>query len=408
VASILGDKFVWCVGIENTFIPQTRPGMRALDEYELMQHYQLWRTDFDLAAELGVSHIRWGVPWYRVNPAPGKFDWQWIDEALEYLVSRKGIQPIIDLMHYGTPFWLDNAFLNASYPERVAEYAYAFASRYKDLVRFYTPLNEPTVNAEFCGKRGEWPPYLQGDDGYVKLLIPIVRGTVLTARAIRDADADSVLIQVEALGKVRTADERLEPAVVDWTEDRFLGFDLLTGKFSATSHLYPFMQKHGVTDQDICWFQEHAVKPDVLGVNYYPVSGGELVMSPEGTMRLIMGDRASDLSEILQCAWERYHVPLMLTETGITAPLMTDRKRWMAETVKAVRQTISQGVPVLGYTWWPLFDMVDWAYRLGNRPLGSYIFKGGLWSCKPDKAGIITRHRNALADQYRQYITGQK
>ena len=406
MSSITNEKFMWCVGVEDTFIPQTRPGMRALDEYELMDHYRLWKSDFDLAADLGVSHMRWGVPWYRVNPEPGKFDWKWIDEILEYLVVKKGIQPVIDLMHYGTPFWLENSFLNASYPERVADYAFAFASRYKDLVRFYTPLNEPTVNAEFCGKRGEWPPYLVGNDGYVKLLLPVVRGTVLSARAIREADTDAVLIQVEALGKAWTKDERLTTAVKNWCEDRYLGFDLMTGCFSSHSHLFGFLQQHGVTDQDLSWFQKHAISPDVLGVNFYPISGGEFVMSDDGTPVMKIGLKAEVLGEVLQAAWERYHLPLMVTESGITALQMDERKRWMDGTVAATRQAISAGIPVLGYTWWPLFDMADWAYRLGTKPITSYIFKGGLWTCKLDKAGVMGRYRNSLANHYQEYIVG--
>ena len=95
--------FFWATGIENTFIPQERPGLRALDEYELTQHYRLWRADIDRVAELGISHIRWGIPWYRVNPRPGEFEWSWIDDVLDYLVNQRGIQPIVDLMHYGTP-----------------------------------------------------------------------------------------------------------------------------------------------------------------------------------------------------------------------------------------------------------------------------------------------------------------
>src|SRR5439155_15818786 len=102
MSSVLGRDFSWGVGIEDTFIPHTRPGFRTLDEYEITGHYRLWREDFDLLAKLGVDYVRWGIPWYRVNPAPGQFDWQWVDEALDYLVNVTRVLPIIDLMHYGT------------------------------------------------------------------------------------------------------------------------------------------------------------------------------------------------------------------------------------------------------------------------------------------------------------------
>src|SRR5690606_3612184 len=89
--------FCWATGFEDTFIPQVRPGMRRLEEYELTQHYEQWRSDFDLLEDAGVRAVRWGIPWYRVQPAPDEWDWGWVDDALEYLVQEKGIIPIIDL-----------------------------------------------------------------------------------------------------------------------------------------------------------------------------------------------------------------------------------------------------------------------------------------------------------------------
>ena len=173
---MIDTPFLWATGIEDTFIPHARPGQRALDEYELTQHYKLWKQDFNLVAETGVKAVRWGIPWYRIQPSPDQWDWEWTDKALDYLVNTKGITPILDLMHYGTPLWMENSFINSSYPRRVAEYAHAVSARYKSLVGYYTPLNEPMVNADMCGNKAEWPPYLSGDDGYIKVTLALAKG----------------------------------------------------------------------------------------------------------------------------------------------------------------------------------------------------------------------------------------
>ena len=53
--------FLWATGIEDPLIPQTRRrGKRMLDEYALIQHYRHWRSDLQLAAELGVRALRYG------------------------------------------------------------------------------------------------------------------------------------------------------------------------------------------------------------------------------------------------------------------------------------------------------------------------------------------------------------
>src|SRR3954469_6513259 len=92
--------FRWCTGIEDTFVAQTRPGLRALDEYELMGHYTHWREDLALATEVGARMIRWGIPWYHVEPERGRFDWSWTDQVIPYIVEDLGLELIVDLVHY--------------------------------------------------------------------------------------------------------------------------------------------------------------------------------------------------------------------------------------------------------------------------------------------------------------------
>jgi len=81
--------FLWATGIEDTFITDPWPATgRTLEEYELTQHYRFWREDLARVAELGVNSVRYGIPWYRVNPRPGAFDWSWTDEVIPRLHRR--------------------------------------------------------------------------------------------------------------------------------------------------------------------------------------------------------------------------------------------------------------------------------------------------------------------------------
>ena len=139
-----------------------------------------------LAAAAGAGAIRYGFPWYRLNPAPGRFVWDWADRVVDRL-DELGLEAIVDLIHYGTPLWLDNAFLNADFPVCLAEYAAALAERYRGRLRLWTPMNEPQITAMHCGELGIWPPRLTGHDGYVKLIRAIVRGVVAAQRAVAEA-----------------------------------------------------------------------------------------------------------------------------------------------------------------------------------------------------------------------------
>jgi len=394
------EDFLWAVGIENTFIPQETRGLRPLEEYELTQHYQQWREDIDRAASLGVGAIRWGIPWYRVSPRPGEYDWAWVDEVLEYLVIRKGIQPIIDLVHYGTPLWLEGSFLHPDYPAFVADYAHAVATRYGDLVRYYTPLNEPGVNAEYAGRRGEWPPYLKGDAGFVSTLLPIIRGMALTTEAVRAADPDAVFVQVEAVGWHWTRNARLQPAVEEHVARSFLPFDLFTGRVDDGHPCYALLLKSGATEGQLAWLRAHPTKVDVLGLNLYPWCGGRWVWWSRRRLGKLNGGH---MAELLRYAWNRYRMPLMITETSARSDV-AGRARWMDDTIASVAAVRGDGIPVVGYTWFPMMTMVDWKYRLKSGAVQKYLLHLGLWDSAYNEAGILRRHPTPLVDRYRDYV----
>ena len=395
--------FLWAVGIENTFVPHTRAGHRRLDEYELMDHYRLWRQDLDLAADLGISAIRYGIPWYRVNPRPGVFDWSWTDPVLEYLVTVKGLTPIVDLMHYGTPLWLDNHFVNASYPRRVAEYAAAFAERYGSLVRFYTPLNEPGVTASFCGREGRWPPYLSGDDGYVKVLLALARGMSETAEALRASRPDTILVHVEDMGLERAGTPDLAGIAAMEQVRRLLPLDLACGKVVADHPLYPWFLEHGATESEMHHLAARMPRWDVLGVNYYPWSNRRLYRRRNGEFGMGRDKACAGLTPILRLVHRRYGLPVMVTETSATGSHL-ERTRWMVETLAAVREARASGIPVVGYTWFPMFTMIDWRYRHGRAPLEHYQLELGLYRLGDTPAGGRWT-ATPLVAQMQNYIT---
>ena len=400
---LLSQPFMWATGIEDTFIPQTRPGLRALDEYELTQHYQLWKQDFDLVAETGVEYLRWGIPWYRVQLAPNRWDWSWTDQALDYLVNIKGITPILDLMHYGTPLWLENSFINANYPHLVAEYAVEVVKRYKSLVRYYTPLNEPMVNADLCGKKAEWPPYLSGDDGYIKLTLALAKGIIHTTRAIKSEQPEAITVQVEAIWYTYTKDPSLDSHVAHENERQYLCFDLVTGRLQADRLLKKYLCEHGASESDLAWFQENAVSFDIFGANFYPWSHGELKKQRDGTIKYRMVPTTGDtIGLVIRETYERYHMPIMVTETSANADIQ-GRMLWMDETIETVRALRANGIPVLGYTWFPLITMIDWAYRKGKHPLKNYLIHLGLYDSAFDSNGVLKRHKTSLVEHFQDH-----
>jgi beta-glucosidase len=385
----------FAVGIEDTFVPQESPGRRRLDEYELTQHYHLWHEDLGHAAATGAELVRWGVPWYRLEPSPGRFRWDWLDRVVDRL-EELGLTCVVDLMHYGTPLWLDNQFLNAAYPVRVAEYAARVAERYRGRLSVWTPLNEPMVNAIWCGERGTWPPGLTGDDGFVKLAVQLARGIVLTQRRIAEAQPEATFVHVEA--SFRYVGEWFPFDLELVRRRRFLVLDLVTGRVDAGHELYGYLAGHGVGDDDLGWFRSQAVVPDVVGVNYYPAFT---------TSRFRPGDPepvpveagTAGLEEVLREFQERYRRPVFLTETSRAGDLQA-RRRWLHDSVGLVRRLRAEGFPLVGYTWWPLFPLVDWRYRETTDPVERWLLPMGLLELEPDGAGVLRRVPTDLVEEF--------
>ncbi|CAN5450009.1 family 1 glycosylhydrolase [soil metagenome] len=408
----IADPLIWATGIEDTFIAATAPGKRRLDEYELQQHYELWRKDLDLAADVGFDMIRYGIPWYRVEPHPGSFDWSFTDQVIPYMLER-GLEPIVDLMHYGTPLWLDGGFISPEYPQRVATYAATFCARYPSL-RYYTPFNEPFIAAELCGRKGRWPPGLSGDQGFCAVANGVSRGVVRTVEALRAERADSVMVHVEATGVVVTDEPELRKRAQLDMDRHLMTLELIQGRVDPSHFLYRYLTANGVTDDDLSWYEGSNVSVDVLGLNYYPMLSVER-RNREGLVEQVWGG-AHYLERIVHEQFARYQVPVFITETSANeraAPMFSAaqtnawyeetrpdglRSLWLAEVVQSVERMRAAGVPLIGLTWWPLYDLVNWDYREGTGAVEDYLEPMGLYSLTMDD-GILKREPLAVASE---------
>ena len=406
----IAGPFVWATGIEDTFIAETAPGRRRLDEYELQQHYELWRKDLDLAADVGFDMIRYGIPWYRVEPHPGSFDWSFTDQVIPYMLER-GLEPIVDLMHYGTPLWLRGGFISPDYPQRVAAYAAAFCAHYPS-VRYYTPFNEPFIAAELCGREGRWPPGLSGDQGFCAVANGVSRGVVRTVEALRAERADCVMVHVEATGVVVTDEPELKNGAQLDMDRHLIALELIQGRVDPSHFLYRYLAANGITDDDLSWYKGSNVSVDVLGLNYYPMLSVER-RHAEGLVEQVWGG-SHYLERIVHEHFARYQVPVFITETSANeraAPMFSAaqanasydqarpdglRSLWLAEVVRSVERMRAAGLPLIGLTWWPLYDLVNWDYREGKGAVEDYLEPMGLYSLAMDD-GVLKREQLAIA-----------
>ena len=268
---------------------------------------------------------------------------------------------------------MNEGFLNPLYPEAAASFARAVAERYVDRVRWYTPLNEPLITAEFCGLRGIWPPHKHGDTGFIRLLEQICRGIVATTAAIRSVDPSLGIAHVECSALYRAGVGAHQEDVEHWQSRAWLPGDLLTGRIDATHPLSSWLEAHGLGSETWSLFANNPFAPDIWGVNYYPeISVHRLERRGERIRSQSEDAWAAGLEEALMATHARYGIPMFVSETS-THGDDTRRDAWLRDSVAAVKRVRERGIPLLGYTWWPLIDLVDWSYGAGESILEDFV-----------------------------------
>jgi beta-glucosidase/6-phospho-beta-glucosidase/beta-galactosidase len=345
-------EFLFATGIENSYPTIELPNgtIGRVDEMAKCGHYEHWREDFGLVKQLGIDYLRYGPPYYSTHLGPGRYDWSFADQTFAEL-QRLGITPIADLCHFGVPDWVGN-FQNPEWPRLFAEYARAFADRFR-WVEFFTPVNEIFVAATFSAQYGWWNERLMGDRPFVTALKHLCQANLLAMDAIIGVRSDATFIQSEASQYFHAEDPECERLAGFYNDKRFLSLDLTYG-YPISATMYEYLLDHGMTRAEYHWFAEHHVKAHcVMGTDYY-VTNEHIVHADETVTN---SGEIFGYYIITREYFQRYRLPVMHTETNYREPGAVDwlRKEW-ANMVRLKED----GVPIVGFTWYSLTDQVDW------------------------------------------------
>lgn len=360
---------------------------RVQDEYfsQLDRNgHALRNCDIQRFAGLGIRAIRYPILWERTAPEGlDKADWSWPDERLPALRDA-GVTPIAGLIHHGSGP-RDTSLLDPAFPERLAEYAGAVAARYPWL-EYYTPVNEPCTTARFAGLYGVWYPHARDDASFIQALLIQCRAVVLCMRAIRAINPNAKLVQTDDLGKTYSTPEMARMAEF-YNERRWLAWDLLCGMVGPEHPLWNYLTRSGANPDELLWFRENTCPPDIIGVNYYVTSERWLDHRPERypphhrgmadgiPCADIEASRAlatptAGIGPLLTEIWERYRLPLAITEAHIDAN-REDQLRWLQEIWQAAQVARTNGVDLRAVTVWSLLGSFDWN-SLVTRNVGYY------------------------------------
>jgi len=339
--------------------------------------------DLERFAALGLKALRYPVLWERIAPrAPDARDWTWTDARLAR-IRELGMRPIVGLLHHGSgPRYtslVDDGFVGA-----FAAFARAAAERYS-WVADWTPINEPLTTARFSALYGHWYPHLTDEPLFWAALLNQVEATVAAMREIRAVRPDARLIQTEDLGRTYATRPAAGQAEFD-NARRWMTWDLLCGRVTPGHAMWSRLAGFGLGDR-LRRLAEAPCPPDVIGVNHYLTSdrfldhrvrnypperiGGNdaMAFADVEAVRVALPAPAG-LEGVLEEAWERYRIPLAVTEShnGCTRE---EQVRWVREAWDTAGRLRARGVEVQAVTAWALLGTYDWNSLL-TRHVGHY------------------------------------
>lgn len=365
-----------------------------VDQFIYASHYSR-EDDLRIIAELGIKTLRYPILWERHQPhINDEIDWTWIENQLNTL-KNYNIKPIAGLVHHGSgPIYTD--LLNENFAADLAEYAGKVALKFP-WIEYYTPVNEPLTTARFSGLYGFWYPHHQNDISFVKMLLNQVKGIVLSMKAIRKINPLAKLVQTEDLGKTYST-EVLQYQANFENERRWLTYDLLCGNIKPGHKMWEYFMRLGIEENSLQFFIDNQCPPDIMGFNYYITSeryideniknypsvthgSNELHRYADVEAVRVPHKHASGLSALLNEAWEKYKLPIALTEVQLNCG-REDQVRWFKQTWDTCLKLKNEGIDIKSVTAWSLFGAFGWDKLLTSKKMkyesGAFDLRSGV------------------------------
>ena len=306
-----------------------------------------WRDDVRLLTDIGLNAYRMSIEWARIEPEPGRFDQQALDNYKQQLDALKvaGIEPMLTLHHFTSPRWLASlgGWRNPEVVDRFLDYTQHLARHLKDEVRWWITINEPSILGFKAYIEGSWPPHRRGNySGYVRLMRH-------AARAHRRAHQLLHQEQPEAMVSMAFALWPLHP-LRPWSP-----ID------QAIARIGDWVWQGRIIDRALPAL-------DWIGVNYYsrtfvgwPWPVNETI-GANGSKRSDFGWEIypQGLYDVLRRIGN-YGKPIVITENGISDADDDQRAEYIVEHLRQVHRAIQDGVDVRGYMHWTLLDNFEWA-----------------------------------------------
>ncbi|KAF2128160.1 glycoside hydrolase family 1 protein [Dothidotthia symphoricarpi CBS 119687] len=392
---------------------------------DAVRSYDLYKEDVALMKSYGVTAYRFSLSWSRIIPLGGADDSvnergiQYYNNLIDELITN-GLTPFVTLFHWDTPQELEERYggmLNQEkYTPDFLRYARLCFERFGDRVKHWITYNEPgvyTLAGYAAGVhapgRSSFRDRNEEGDSSTETFIVAHTEIVTHARAAKIYRDEFKTKQRGEIGITLhgnysepwdaddpediTAAERARQFEIAWFADPIYGSGdyptcmreqlgnrlpsftdeekmLVKGSsdFYGMNTYTTFFVKHRSEPADI---NDHLGNIEKLDTN----NKGESRGPESGTYWLRTAPKG--FGKLLRWVWNRYHVPIYMTENGTTAKgetaptdeVLNDTFRidFFHGYVRELAQAVQDGVDIRSYFAWTFTDNWEWAAGFSDR-----------------------------------------
>lgn len=360
------------------------------------EHYHRFNEDIALMSRLGLNAYRFSISWPRVMPdGAGQVNPAGLDfyDRLVDALRRANIEPLVTLYHWDLPAALQERFggwAHADSPHIFADYAELVLRRLGDRVRWWLTLNEPWVVVDAGYFHGVHPPGLKDRRLGYRVGHNLLRAhaySVARFRAMRRPDAQ-ISFALNTAYFFPAGEGPDDAAAAERSLLNFGGWFMDPVQFGD----YPQELRARLGDllpeftpEDSRLLTRSA---DFLALNYYtsdivrhapscgPMEAEILAAADVPRTAMNWKIMPDGLRRLLHWLWDRYRLPICITENGAAFDDAadeggfvrdTDRLEYIRTHLEAVAAAMRDGVDLRGYFVWSLLDNLEWAEGYSKR-----------------------------------------
>ena len=308
-----------------------------------VDHYNLFKEDFDLAKKINLNSLRFSIEWSRIEPKEGQWDQGALDHYKKYIheMKKRGLEPFLNIWHWTEPVWFSEAggFSKRKNLKYFNRFTKKIAVELLTEVNFILILNEPLVYGTMSYLSGQWPPNTKNPYIFVRVIFNLIKAHKIAYKNLK-ANKPSLQIGIAAhITNFKAARNNITSRIVVSISNYFWNSWFLNRinpelNFIGINHYFTNYFKDGK-------FNNNPVKP-VSDMGWY--------MEP------------SSIDMAIDNIWKKYNKPIIISENGVADRKDQYREWWLEETFVALKQAHTENIDVFGYLHWSLLDNFEWAY----------------------------------------------